>query len=464
MKELLRHIPKVDEILKHEMWGQALAPYPAHVAKDALRMTLQELRTGIREGDVSALPSLEAIIASAQKKAREMASPRLRRVVNATGVIIHTNLGRSLLAEAAIRAMSGAASFYSNLEYDAKKGKRGDRHEHCTAVLKELTGAEEALVVNNNAAAVLLVLNTFAEGKEVVISRGELIEIGGSFRIPEVMKKSGALLREVGTTNRTFIKDFEEALSEKTGLLMKAHTSNYRIRGFVHEASTEELIQLGRGHEIPVYYDAGSGLLFPLKNGRNFDEPCISEEMERGIDIISFSGDKLLGGPQAGIILGKGIYIERMKQNSLTRALRPDKFTLSALESTLLLYFDRDRVEKEIPTLRMIHQNGHTVRKRAGRIARQIMRWDSHADISLVPMQSEVGGGSLPDVTLPSFGLALKPKTMSAGAFEERLRMLDVPIIARIEKDRLLFDMRTVQEGDEVFLVSGIETVLSHGT
>ncbi|MCX5804445.1 MAG: L-seryl-tRNA(Sec) selenium transferase [Proteobacteria bacterium] len=460
MNSLLRSIPKVDEILKHDEWKRLVKIYPESVAKDALRFCLDDLRASIKEGKSNVIPSIDQIIEVTEKQVKISISPRLKRVINGTGVIIHTNLGRSLLPKSAIEAVINAASHYTNLEFDLRTGSRGDRYEHCTFILQKLTGAEGALVVNNNAGAVFLILNTFTEGKEVVISRGELIEIGGSFRIPDVMKKSGAILREVGSTNRTFIKDYEYAISESTGMLMKAHTSNYKIRGFVHEATGEELISLSKKHNLPAYYDAGSGMLFPLKTLGMHDEPCIIEELKKGWDIISFSGDKLLGAPQAGIILGEKSYIDALKANPITRMLRPDKFTLAALESTLLLYLDEVTAQHEIPTLKMIFEDKDVLKRRVQQLVRKMKGLSEKLSVALIDISSEVGGGSLPDVFIPSFGMAIKPLTMSVEKFEERLRNIDVPIIGRIEKDMFLLNMRTILKEDEPLLLEGIENVL----
>ncbi len=461
MKELLRKIPKVDDILRHEHW-QDVEQYGENTAKESLRAVLNELRSAIREGRVDKLPSREQIITETKERAAESLAPKLKRVVNATGIIIHTNLGRSPLSRSAIDRLLAVASGYSNLEYDLNAGARGDRHSHCVALVKRLTGAQGALIVNNNAAAVLLVLNTLADGKEVIIGRGELIEIGGSFRIPEVMKKSGAVLHEVGTTNRTFREDYEQAINERTGLIMKAHTSNYRIKGFVHEATSEELAGLAAGRSIPFYFDAGSGL-FASAGLHGASEPTISDETKKGLDVISFSGDKLLGGPQAGIILGKAPLIEAMRKNPLTRALRPDKFTLAALEATLVAYTEPDRAKDEIPILRMLYQDGETLKRRAARVGRALKKTAGNVAVDVVPLSSEVGGGSLPDVQIPSVGLALAPLKISVDELERRMRKADVPIIGRIEKDRLLIDMRTIQEEDERELVSGIAAALQDG-
>jgi L-seryl-tRNA(Ser) seleniumtransferase len=462
MNALLRKIPKVDDILKDGAW-QKLSAYPEAVAKDSLRDVLGELRAAIKEGRANAVPSIASIVEEAAERTRRFLSPTLRRVINGTGVIIHTNLGRSPLPAFAIERLAAIAAGYSNVEYNLEEGARGDRHDHCLAVLSRLTGAEGAIIVNNNAAAVLLTLNTLAEGKEVIIGRGELIEIGGSFRIPEVMKKSGAILREVGTTNRTFLEDYERAINEGTGLIMKAHTSNYRIKGFVHEATSGELAALSARRGVPFFFDAGSGLFSPVGSFAGFSEPCVVEEMKKGVDIISFSGDKLLGGPQAGIILGHKRFTDAIKRNALTRALRPDKFTLAALEATLLLYLDIDRARQQVPVLRMLEQDEDALKKRARRVGRSLRRADQGVVIEVKKLASEVGGGSLPDVLLPSYGVSLLPASMTVERFERRLRDLDVPIIGRIEKGRFLIDVRTIMEEDEHNLVSGIEAALKDG-
>jgi L-seryl-tRNA(Ser) seleniumtransferase len=458
--ELLRQIPKVDEILAHNDWKRLMKTYSEEIAKDAARQYLDELRLDIKEGKVASIPAVSGIIDETRKKIVALTTPGLKRVINGTGTIIHTSLGRSLLAKAAIDAIVKAASHYSNLEYDLKKGGRGDRYERCAAILRKLTGAENVLVVNNNAGAVFLILNTLAEGKEVIISRGELIEIGGSFRIPDVMKKSGAILKEVGTTNRTYIADYERTISENTGLIMKAHTSNYRIRGFTHEATIEELTALGRKYNVPTFYDAGSGLLYPVRVAGILDEPLIPQEIAKGLDIVSFSGDKLLGGPQAGIIVGEKTCIGAMKKNPMTRALRPDKFTLAGLESTLLLYLDMEHAKEEIPTLRMMHEDPGILKSRAKRLSGQLKKRCGDITVSAVEVYSEAGGGSFPDVIMPSYGISIKPPTISVENLEERLRNLEIPIIGRIEKEALIIDMRTILKEEETLLVSGLETAL----
>ncbi len=460
-KNLLRNIPKVDEILKHEGWQKLIALYPENLSKDTLRGSLDELRTSIKENRTKTIPSISQIIENTRKRIVESVTPKLKRVINGTGVIIHTNLGRSLLAKSAINAIINSAAHYTTLEYNLHTGTRGDRYEHCTHILKKLTGAESALIVNNNAGAVFLILNTLSYAKEAIISRGELVEIGGNFRVPDVMEKSGAILREVGTTNRTYIEDFGLAIGENTGLLMKIHKSNYRIKGFVHETTSEELVSLGKKYNLPTFYDAGSGLLFPIKGVDLQDEPCIDLEIKKGWDIISFSGDKLLGAPQAGLIIGEKTCIDAMRKNPITRALRPDKFTLAALESTLLLYLDENTAMHEIPTLRMIHENPEVLKKRSQRIARALGRLSGITSVTTLPLSSGIGGGSLPDISIPSYGIAITPRAISVDSLEESLRALEIPLIGRIEKDMFIIDMRTILVEEENILLLGIKTILS---
>jgi L-seryl-tRNA(Ser) seleniumtransferase len=460
MKEMLRQIPQVDVVLRHEKWKE-LSAYPINVAKDHLRDVLDEVRESIRAGNTSTIQSVDSIIAETMKRTARTMTPSLKKVINGTGVVIHTNLGRALLSDAALKRVVEIASGYSNLEYDVGKGERGDRYSTSSALLAQLTGMEAAIAVNNNAAAVLLVLNTFADGKEVVIGRGELVEIGGSFRIPEVMKKSGAILTEVGTTNRTYIEDYERAITENTGLIMKAHTSNYRIRGFVHEVGSDELGDLGRKWNIPFYYDLGSGLFSSLSDDFGVDEPTVAEEAKKGLDLISFSGDKLLGGPQSGIILGKKEYIRDLRKNPLTRALRPDKLSLAALEATLLDYFDREKSRRDIPVLAMLYQSEETLKKRAEKLVRALRQKKVDAIVKVASLTSEIGGGSAPDTYIPSWGLSVEPTSCSVDRASSRLRSLEIPIITRVEKGRLFLDVRTIRGSDEADLLHGLTTALS---
>jgi L-seryl-tRNA(Ser) seleniumtransferase len=454
MEQLLRKIPKIDLLMKHSEFGKMAEIYGKEPLKEALREVVNEIREKIKNGEPVVIPEVEEIIKETEMRIRERTTPTLRKVINATGIIIHTNLGRSILSKKAIQSVIMASSGYTNLEYDLKEGKRGERYVHCSEILRKLTEAEDALIVNNNAAAVYLVLNTLAYEKEVIVSRGELVEIGGSFRIPDVMKKSGAIIKEVGTTNRTYLKDYEEAITEKTGLIMKVHTSNFVIKGFTHDVKTDELLLLSRKYGLPFYYDAGSGLLFSSDILGERNEPHVKSESKKGIDLISFSGDKLLGGPQAGIIVGKKEYIQPMKKNPLLRALRPDKLTLSALEATLLSYLDEEKAKSEIPTLKMLTCEISYLKKRTLKLIRNVKKRCPDVDIVPQSLFSEVGGGSLPDAKIPSFGFSFRPRKLSVSRFEELLRNLPVPIIARIEKERILFDMRTVPEEDEEMLIS----------
>lgn len=456
---ILRKIPKVDAILEDPGFKALSGRFPGPVLKEVLREYLDFLRLEIKSGAMSAVPAIDEIMREIELRAGALVAPGLKRVINATGVIVHTNLGRSVLPGEAMNAIMKVAMGYCNLEYDLVKGARGSRYDHCAAVLKRLTSAGDALVVNNNAGAVFLILNTLAEGKEVIISRGELVEIGGSFRVPDVMKKSGAVLREVGTTNRTYIEDFERAIGDNTGLIMKAHTSNYRIRGFTHEASSEELVELGRRYGIPTYFDTGSGFFHAYPGLGHTGEPIISEELKTGFDVISFSGDKLLGAPQAGIILGKEDCLSIIKGNPITRALRPDKFTLAGLEATLLLCLDEASAVEKIPTVAMISASWEDLQRKARRIAGKIKKKCPQADISVVETESEVGGGSFPDMIIPSVGIEVAPSPMTADAFEKRLRRYAVPVIARIEHERLIFDMRTILAYDEPDLAAAIISV-----
>jgi L-seryl-tRNA(Ser) seleniumtransferase len=369
----------------------------------------------------------------------------LRRVINATGVVLHTNCGRAILAPEVAKFVAEQAGRYSNLELDVETGERGSRYVHVEKLLCQLTGADAAMVVNNNAAAVLLVVNTFAQNQEVIVSRGELVEIGGSFRIPEVLKAGGARLVEVGATNRTWIRDYEEAIRTETGMLFKAHTSNYRIEGFAHSVSSQELVELGKKYQLPVVEDLGSGSF----NDGSFlgfhPEPTISQAVQAGIDLVTFSGDKLLGGPQAGIIVGKRDLIEKLKRNQLTRALRIDKLTLAALEGTLHLY-EREE-ENKIPVWRMLSRPELELRAEAELLKSGIEEL-KHFQVEVQADFSQVGGGAWPTEELPTWVCAVRPRQGSVQKLEAFLRMFSVPILTRIKKDWILFDPRTLLEGD----------------
>ena len=377
---------------------------------------------------------------------------------------MHTNLGRSLLAPQAADHLNALSSHYSNLEFDLETGKRGSRYSHVEEILKELTGAESALVVNNNAAAVFLVLETLARGREAVVSRGELVEIGGSFRIPDVMDRSGARMVEVGTTNKTHPKDYENAITEATALFLKVHTSNFRIIGFTQDVPLADLVVLGEKHGIPVVKDLGSGCFLDLSNYGLTREPTVQETIGTGVDVATFSGDKLLGGPQAGLILGKKRFVDQVKKNPLNRAFRIDKLTLAALEATLMLYRDEETARKYIPTVAMITAPVEELNSRAQRLKRRIRKAVpvGIVDLSVIDGSSRVGGGALPEMDLPTRLVAIFPKAgLSAARIENRLRKLPLPLICRIEQDRILLDVRTILESELVDVCKAVQSVLA---
>lgn len=461
-QKLLRQIPSVDELLQHKLIENLLVKHPRRLVISAIRTILDRQRKKVLEGEIYTL-NREEILNQIKTEIEQRERNHLRRVINATGVVVHTNLGRSLLAKTAIEHLVEVARYYNNLEYDLDEGKRGSRYSHIEPLLCELTGAEAAMVVNNNAGAVFLTLNTLAYGKKVIISRGQLVEIGGSFRIPDVMANSGAILVEVGTTNRTHLYDYENAIDEDTAILMKAHTSNYKIIGFTKEVSLEELVTLAHKHELIVYEDLGSGNFIDFSKHGLGKEPTVQEAIAAGVDVVSFSGDKLLGGPQAGIILGKKKCIEQIKKNPLNRALRIDKFTLAALESTLKLYQDENLAINEIPTLRSIFASQETLRRRAQRLKRYFKKHFKAEDLSVTikPDSSRVGGGALPTQELPTFVVGIKPATLSVSKLEERLRSTEPPLIGRIEEDMFLLDVRTIQEEDLKLIPTLIKIALA---
>ena len=466
-EQLLRKIPSVDEILSRSEIADLLKTHPRAVVVAAIRNGLARLRSEILNKEKlsdleDGLFSFEHLNPLFQREIELQIQPQLRRVINATGVVIHTNLGRSPLHPSALQHMMDVARNYSNLEYDLDLGERGSRYSHVEGILCRLSGAESAMVVNNNAGAVLLALNTLAEVKEVIVSRGEMVEIGGAFRIPDVMKRSGALLREVGTTNRTYISDYQKAIGPQTALLLKVHTSNFRVMGFTSDTSLQELVQLGRQHHLPVMNDLGSGCFLDLTQYGLEKEPTVQEAIKTDVDVVTFSGDKLLGGPQAGIILGKKNFLDQIKINPLTRALRIDKLTLAALESTLLLYLDEERAMEEIPTLQMLKVDLSILKKRGRRLLKRLSETiKKRTEIALREDISQVGGGALPLQELPTIVLALKPIDFSVNSLEESLRKVEPPIISRISKDELILDMRTVFDEEIPLLAVGIEKALN---
>jgi L-seryl-tRNA(Ser) seleniumtransferase len=449
-QSVLRKIPKVDDLLARPEIKDLLAVHPRSVVIEAIREGLSRFRQDlVRRSASSSVDdsafSFENLLPLFLLEIRNQTQPRLRRVINATGVVIHTNLGRSPLHPSALQHIVNVSKAYSNLEFDLDRGERGSRYAHVEDILCRLSGAEAAMVVNNNAAAVLLVLNTIAAGKEVIVSRGELVEIGGAFRIPDVMKRSGALLREVGTTNRTHLGDYQKAISSETALLLKVHTSNFRVMGFTSDVPLEALVLFGRKYEIPVMNDLGSGSLVDLSNYGMEKEPTVQEAVRTGVDTVTFSGDKLLGGPQAGIILGKKNVVDLIKMNPLTRALRIDKLTLAALESTLLLFLDEKKAMEEVPILRMLTLDKRQLKQRGRKLLNRLVKgMGEGATLALREDRSQVGGGALPLQELPTLALAIRPRSSSVNHLEEALRKGEPPVISRISKDELILDMRTV--------------------
>jgi len=462
---LLRKIPKVDELLAAAEIKELLGVHPLEVVREGIRNGLERLRQAILRAEKTeditdetfTLPRLLPLFA---EEIAKQVNPHLRRVINATGVVIHTNLGRSPLSERALKQIEAVSKGYSNLEYDLIKGARGSRYTHVEEILLRLSKAEGGMVVNNNAGAVLLALNTIATGKEVICSRGELVEIGGAFRIPDVMAKSGGTLREVGTTNRVHLRDYEEAISDNTGLLLKVHTSNYRVVGFTSEISLEELVQLGKKHDLPVMNDLGSGCFIDLSAYGMEKEPTVQEAVRSGADVVTFSGDKLLGGPQAGIILGKKKLIDAIQANPLNRALRIDKLTLAAMEATLIAYLSEGGAIQEIPCLRMLTIPLAELQKRAKRLQQLLEQEIQGAAIEIIQSTSQVGGGALPLQDLPTWAVAVKPNKASVEALETELRNQHPPIIARIIDDRLCLDLRTIQADEFRTLAHGIAQAL----
>lgn len=454
-QKLLRAIPQVDEVLQ---WFSTDAEVPVFLVKQAVREELEGLRQNILAGEKIGKNDLvkKKLRGQIHKRLKKKLGPNFRRVINATGVVIHTNLGRSILPASAREALVEAGTRYSNLEFDLETGRRGSRYSLVEQLLCDLTDAEAGLVVNNNAAAVLLVLDTLAKGKEVIVSRGQLVEIGGSFRIPEVMAKSGAKLVEVGATNRTHRKDYEGSITEETSMLLKVHASNFKMVGFTKEVSAEELVELAANYKLLVMEDLGSGCLMDMSRYGLRKEPTVQETLKAGVDVVTFSGDKLLGGPQAGIIVGKKNIIDSIKKNQLNRALRIDKFTLAALETVLRLYYDQETAVAQIPTLSMLTAEPEMLNRRAKRLVRLIkkMLFDK-CKVKVSATGSRVGGGALPEEDLESRAVVLEPLDRTVNELEKSLRHSSLPIIGRIEEDRFILDMRTVGD-DEISLIAKV--------
>jgi len=449
-KELLRKLPSVDFLLKDVKIAGFLKERSRPIVVEAIRTALDKERELIKGSDATAYRfNIGDFRKKVGAKIEKSGRLSLARVVNATGVILHTNLGRAPLSVSALNNLIEVSTGYANLEFDLEKGERGERYSHLEPLLCRLTGSEAALVVNNNAAAVLLVLNTLAEGKEVIVSRGELVEIGGSFRIPDVMRKSGTRLIEVGTTNRTHLKDYEAALTPETALIMKVHRSNFDMVGFTADVPIQDLVKLGKDNNITVMNDLGSGSLIDLSGYGLKREPTVQDSVAGGIDIITFSGDKLLGGPQAGIIIGKKEVIAAIKKNPLTRALRIDKLTVAALEATLKIYLDELKALHEIPVLRMLTLQVADLAKTARSLLKGLRGIPGgRFEVSIRDGFSQVGGGAMPLQEIPTKLVVIKAKGISPNRLEKKLRTNSNAIVARIERDEVVFDMRTLNEGD----------------
>ena len=462
----LRLLPGVDQLLRTEPIVALLAEHPRHLVLNAIRQVLEETRAAILagcEGESGPAPNPSELFRLCTERVDQLSQYTLQPVINATGIVVHTNLGRSLLPRPALERLDRIGRGYNNLEYDVRQGRRGSRYVHAEDILREITGAEAALVVNNNAAAVLLVLGTIAPGLEVIVSRGQMVEIGGAFRIPDVMAASGAVLREVGCTNRTHLRDYEAAINERTAMLLKVHCSNYRIVGFTAEFSLKDLVALGRGRGLPVMEDLGSGCFVDLSPFGLYREPTVRETVQTGVDVVTFSGDKLLGGPQAGIILGSRDIVQRCKKNPLTRALRVDKMTLAALEATLRLYRDQREALNQVPTLRMISVPLETLRARAENLSARLARLEPRGvcTFAIEESVSQVGGGSLPAQDLPTWVVAVRSSQWSAARLEAALRRRKPPLIGRIEADRLLMDVRTLADEDPPLIEAAFAALLT---
>ena len=448
MQKILRGLPKIDELLLDEQLIFFMETTPRAVVVNAAREIIDTMRKQILAGELSEIPSRAAIIEDICDTVNGKKKRNLRTLVNATGVVLHTNLGRANLCKTAVEGVLSVADSYSNLEYDVKKGARGSRHDHVEKIISKITGAEAAMVVNNNAAATMLCLSALAFGKEVVTSRGELVEIGGSFRIPEIMEQSGAILKEVGTTNKTKPSDYRNAFdAERTAAFLKVHTSNYRIVGFTQEVSLKEMVKLGKEYEVPVIYDMGSGLMVDLSR-YGVDEPTVVDALKDGADVVLFSGDKLLGGPQGGVLIGKKEYIDKMKKHPLARALRVDKMTLAAMEATFFEYLDIDTAKKNVPVLNMITVTEEELKTRANALVKTIMEKTDAYKLDVTDCKDQVGGGSAPTVRLSGQAVAVFSDKIPAERLERLMRKAEIPVIVRVAHDEVLLSVRTIKESE----------------
>ena len=452
---LYRSIPKVDVLLENPDIVTLIENHHRDVVVDVIREEIDKLRNFIKENDDINLieEKINNLIENIKISTEKVYSYNIKKVINGTGTILHTNLGRAIISKKHADYLSEVVTSYSNLEYNLEEGKRGERYSHFEKLICKITGAEAAMAVNNNAAAVMLVLSSMAAEKEVIVSRGELVEVGGKFRIPDVMKSSNAHLVEIGTTNKTHLEDYEDAISENTGAFLKVHTSNFKILGFTESVSIEELCKLGREKDIPVIEDIGSGVLIDLsKYGLEY-EPTVQDSIKAGVDVVSFSGDKLLGGPQAGIIVGKKKYIDKMKKNPLTRAFRIDKFTATILEMIFHEYLNEEDAIKNIPVLSLITKDLKEIEKNTNDLFNKIEKLKDVADINVEDTLSQIGGGSLPAERIKSKSVTIMPKNISTQSLEAKLRAGKNPVVGRISEEKLILDMRTVLE-DEIDILA----------
>lgn len=459
---LYRSIPKVDILLENETITELIETYSRDTVMESIHVEMDKLRKFIGQCDdeEKAKKQIELLVPHIEKTVMAMHTPNMRQVINGTGTILHTNLGRAPISQKHMEKVAALATGYSNLEYNLEAGRRGERYSHFEKLLCKITGAEAAMAVNNNAAAVMLILSSMAKGGEVIVSRGELIEIGGKFRIPDVMEQSGATLVEVGTTNKTHYSDYEDAITEETKALLKVHTSNYRIVGFTDSVAIDGLIPLAKEHDLPVIEDLGSGVLVDLSKYGITYEPTVQDSIRKGADVVCFSGDKLLGGPQAGIIVGKKKYIDMMKKNQLTRALRIDKFTAATLELVLQEYMSEEKAVQNIPVLRMIAKTFDEITKDAKSLVRMLKRAELPAKVGVEICESQIGGGSLPLERIKSMAVTIKPEKITVAELEERMRFLPVPIIPRVANDTVLLDVRTLDKKDYTLIKNQLQEVL----
>lgn len=459
---VLRQIPSVNKILQDSVMKNMIADYGEKLVKISINSVLGKIKHNILNGSVDNIPNYDDIVNQIKVEVNSRELPSLRKVINGTGIILHTNLGRASLPENVLNQMQRIAGGYSNLEFDLETGKRGSRYAHVASLISKITGAEDAVVVNNNAAAVMLVLSTLASKGDVIISRGELVEIGGSFRVPEIITSTGGNLVEVGTTNKTHLDDYTEKINEETAALLKVHTSNYKVIGFTEGVSTQELYQLAKENNLPLIVDLGSGLLVDLSKYINYKEPTVQETVKNS-DIVTFSGDKLLGGPQIGVIAGKKKYIDKIKKDQLSRALRVDKLTLSSLEMILREYYLKDEKEllASIPVLKKLTESSDNLEQKAKDLL-TILKANDKLNLKIIEDYSKVGGGSLPGLELPTYLVAIKAEGISVNKLESRLRKIDIPIIGRTIKDYFCLDLRTIEENEYEIIKDGLCRIISN--